>query len=175
MTQNNTSTKDSSVLFTYSNSEYEGTDQSSSSSSSSQSPIFALPSENNKIIPIEDDDNNVSIPPPETTLEEFLQEFPVNRSSAVFANRQEMEETLSTLTWGEMKRRFHWGHMKGRGNVDYLLLRDDIKKKNVNKSRLLRFGVKGIHYFDYFCCHDKSICENQAVEYFKQNCICNSE
>mmetsp|Transcript_32067 Transcript_32067/g.46215 ORF Transcript_32067/g.46215 Transcript_32067/m.46215 type:complete len:161 (-) Transcript_32067:247-729(-) len=46
----------------------------------------------------------------EMTQEEFLQKFPINRSSFVFATKQEMDETLSTLQYGDLSKRFKWGH-----------------------------------------------------------------
>lgn len=101
--------------------------------------------------------------------ERFLQEFPLNRCTAMFATREEMEETLSTLTWSVIRSRFHWGYMNGGGDVDYVMVRDDIKKKNVAKSRLIKFGVEGVHYFNYINRYNKvELNERSVVEYFKR-------
>mmetsp|Transcript_32067 Transcript_32067/g.46216 ORF Transcript_32067/g.46216 Transcript_32067/m.46216 type:complete len:90 (-) Transcript_32067:84-353(-) len=58
--------------------------------------------------------------------------------------------------------------------IIFLVFRDDIKKMKVSKKVLLKFGVEGVHYFNFTSTHPedhKEINEKPVVDYFKRMCV----
>lgn len=106
----------------------------------------------------------------EDDFAKFLEDFPIDRASAIFPSRAEMDKYLDDLSWERMHKDYGWGTIMGEKLVNYYMVRDDIVKANIKKKQMLRLGVIGEHYFPYVnATGSAKINEKAALDYFKQH------
>jgi hypothetical protein len=61
--------------------------------------------------------------------------------------------------------------LSGGGDVDFVMVRDDVNMAKVKKSSLMKFGVEGVHYFNYINRTGKvHLNELEVVNYFVKHC-----